>query len=265
MDKVFINEAFNKAINDYLGSNENIQGLVYNSFLVVVVRLLICIYGELDIINPKMALEEDLLKNNLAKFGYKKENIEEFFNQLGMFYETDKSQYFISVQKMLVDMFIQKKLNFVLTDNEVEEFYDLLYTPNAKNPLRISYNYLMASDPYEIDNYFKNAMKNNIKKVLPKEKPLINSKAYEVLGYEFDKVKDLDNKEIERINNQIYAYFKIRENAINKEYLLEKALEDLEKENSKITSGNGYVDILLILSIIFTVIMLAGIVTFIVF
>ena len=39
--QVFINEAFTKAINDYLKSVEQPKSVVYNSFLVVVIRLLI--------------------------------------------------------------------------------------------------------------------------------------------------------------------------------------------------------------------------------
>ena len=69
---------------------------------------------------------------------------------------------------------------------------------------------------------------------------------------------------MERINHQVFDYFKIRENAINKEYLLEKAIEALERENNKVTSGNGYVDILLVMSIICTIVMIVGILTFVV-
>ena len=36
-----------------------------------------------------------------------------------------------------------------------------------------------------------------------------------------------------------------------------KTIEKIERENNKVTSGNGYVDILLILSVISTVFMLS--------
>ena len=77
-------------------------------------------------------------------------------------------------------------------------------------------------------------------------------------------IKKLDSNEIDKINTKVYDYFKIRENAINKEYLLEKAIEAYEREKNKVTSGNGYVDILLVLSIICTILMLVGIVAFII-
>ena len=85
MDKVFINNAFSKAVNNYTKSNDNVQGVMYNSFLVVVIRSLISIYSELDIINPMVIGDEELLKENLAKFGYDKTDIEVFLSNLQLF------------------------------------------------------------------------------------------------------------------------------------------------------------------------------------
>ena len=272
--QVFINEAFTKAINDYLKSVEQPKSVVYNSFLVVVIRLLIIMYSELDIVNLMVIYDEDLLKNNLAKYGYSKNNLDIFFSDLQVYYELEKDNenktikvknpYFITVQKELIDMLIAKKLNFHLKEKEVQDFYSLLYTPYSKNPLQVSYNFLMADDVLEIDNYFKKQMKENVKVVVPREKHYLNVKAYELLNYSMDQINNMDANEIDRVNHQVYDYFKIRENAINKEYLLDKAIEAIEREKNKVTSGNGYVDILLIMSIICTVIMVVGIITFIV-
>ena len=161
-------------------------------------------------------------------------------------------------------MLIKKKLNFFITEHELKVFYDLLYTPNSTNPLRVSYNYLMSNNEWEIDNYFKTEMKNNVKVVLPKEKHLLNPKAYEILNYNIEDIKNMSETEINKINSLVFDYFKIRENAINKEYLLEKAIEAMEREKDKITSGNGYVDILLVLSVIITIVMVVGIIAFII-
>ena len=278
MNQDFVNEAFSKAIDDYLKSSDNVQGVTYNSFLVVVVRMLVCIYSELDIINPMVIGDVDLLYKNLTKFGYSKDSLNIFFSNLQLFYEIEgnnenitkkeKNPYFVLIQKDLIDMFIAKKLNFYLTEEEVKEFYDLLYTPFSKNPLRVSYNFLTSSvngnDVMEIDNYFKTQMRENVKVVLPKEKHYLNVKAYEILNYSMDDLNKMDSSELDRVNHQVYDYFKIRENAINKEYLLEKAIEAVEREKNKVTSGNGYVDILLVISVICTVIMIVGIIAFIV-
>ena len=274
MERVFINEAFTKAINDYLSSVENPKGVVYNSFLVIVIRLLIVLYSELDIVNPMVINDEELLKNNLAKYGYSKNDLEMFLSDLQVYYDIEKENenkmikiknpYFITVQKELIDMLIAKKLNYNLKEKEVQDFYSLLYTPYSKNPLQVSYNFLMADDVLEIDNYFKKQMKENVKVVVPREKHLLNVKAYELLNYSMDQINNMDASEVDRVNHQVYDYFKIGENAINKEYLLDKAIEAIEREQNKVTSGNGYVDILLVMSIICTVIMVVGIITFIV-
>lgn len=278
MNQVFVNEAFSKAVDNYLKSSDNVQGVMYNSFMVVVIRMLVCMYSELDIVNPMVVGDTDLLYKNLTKFGYSKDSLNIFFSNLQLFYDiettnesSDKKQknpYFVMIQKDLVDMFIAKKLNFYLTEDEVREFYDLLYTPFSKNPLRVSYNFLASTingnDVMEIDNYFKTQMRENVKVVMPKEKHFLNVKAYELLNYSMDDLNKMDSNEIERVNHQVYDYFKIRENAINKEYLLEKAIEAIEREKNKVTSGNGYVDILLVMSVICTIIMVVGIITFIV-
>lgn len=49
---VFISEAFTSVINDYLKGMSHPEGVTYNTFLVVVIRLLTLIYDELDILNP---------------------------------------------------------------------------------------------------------------------------------------------------------------------------------------------------------------------
>ena len=272
MEKVFINNAITKSINDYVDSKNNIQGVTYNSFLVVVLRCLISIYSELDIVNPKMMDDEDIFKDNLSKFGYSKIDVEVFLSNLELFLEFEKENdkrsiknknpYFIIIQKELVDMLIKKKLNFYLTEDEIREFYDLLYTPYSMNPLRVSYNFLQSSDALEVDKYFKYQLKNSVKVTLPKEKHYLNVKAYELLNYSFDDIRNMDSSEVDKINSKVYDYLKIRENAINKEYLLDKAIEQIERERNKVTSGNGYVDILLVISAISTVLMVLAITIF---
>lgn len=274
MEHVFINEAFTQAINDYLKSVEQPKGVIYNSFLVIVIRMLIVLYSELDIVNPLVINDEDLLKSNLTKYGFSKYQLDIFFSDLQVYYDIEKEQkdkivkkpnpYFISVQKLLIDMLIAKKLNFQLKEKEVQDFYNLLYTPYSPNPLQVSYNFLMAEDVLEIDRYFRQQMKENVKQVKTREKHYLNVKAYELLNYSMNDLYQMDANEVDKINSQVYDYFKIRENAINKEYLLDKAIEAIEKENNKVTSGNGYVDILLVLSIICTIIMVVGILTFII-
>ena len=271
----FINEAFSKAIEDYQNNKNGENEIVFNSFLCIFIRLLMVINNELDIINPYMAESSEGLKSNLTKFGYSEDGLNRLFANLQLYYELEKENqnsqvkkkngYFVTIQKQLIDMLISKKMNFHLTEKEANEFYSLLYTTDDKDPLKISYNYLMAEDIPEVEMYFKNQMAQNIKTEEKETKNLVNYRAYEIIGYSVEDINKMEAKQIDKINHQVYDYFKIRENAINKEYLLEKAISDFDKENNKMTSGNGYVDILLVMGVIFTVAMLTIIITYTVF
>lgn len=262
----FINEAFEKAIQDYLSSKEQIEGVIYNSFLVVVIRLLINIYGELDIINPYQIKNEKAFDDNLMKYGMSIENVSEFKRLLDGFYRIERKNmtsirreeniYFIEIQKMLIDMFNLKRLNYGLTESDRKEFFDLLYTPGTSNALRLSYNYLNALDIYEIAEYFKDAMSKE-KEIKEEEnnKNLLSFDVYKLFGVKLTDLSKMNEEEINNLNTSIYKSFDIKENAINKDYLLEESIKRMKMKNSPITTGNGYVDILLIMSVIVTTIM----------
>ena len=65
----------------------------------------------------------------------------------------------------------------------------------------------------------------------------------------------MNGKEIDELNEEIYSSFDISENAINKDYLLNESIKAYKMRRNPITTGNGYVDILLIMSVIVTTIM----------
>ena len=70
-------------------------------------------------------------------------------------------------------MFIKKKLNFYITNDEVREFYDLLYTPYATNPLRVSFNYLHAKDILKIEGVGRdNIVAADFMKTIEKFEPI---------------------------------------------------------------------------------------------
>jgi len=261
----FINEAFEKAVNDYLNSKDKKEGIIYNSFLVVVIRLLINIYGELDILNPFYIKNEVALDDNLMKYGLNKESISEFKRLLDGFYRIEKKNmsslkkeiniYFIEIQKRIIDMFNLKRLNYGVTEEMRKEFFDLLYTPGTSNALRLSYNFLNAENIYEIAEYFKEAMQLQKKVETKKEKDLLPFDTYKLFGINVADLSKMSENEVEEINSEIYESFDIKENAINKDYLLEESIKAYKMQKNPVTTGNGYVDILLIMSVIVTTIM----------
>lgn len=267
MKTYFVNEAFEKAVQDYLKSRDNKEGILYNSFLVVVIRMLINIYGELDIINPYQINSENALDDNLMKFGLEKEDVAEFKRLVDGFYRIEKKNmssvkretniYFIEIQKKIIDMFNLKRLNYGLTESDRKEFFDLLYTPGTSNALRLSYNFLNADNIYEIAEYFKIEMKKEKEnpKNNEKEKELLPFETYKMFGIGVTDLSKMNEFDVEKLNSEIYKSFDISENAINKDYLLEERIKAYKMQKTPVTTGNGYVDILLIMSVIITVIM----------
>lgn len=268
MKTFFVNEAFEKAVIDYLNSRDKEESVLYNSFLVVVIRMLINIYGELDIINPYQIKNEFALDANLMKYGLSSESVSEFKRLLDGFYRIERKNmssikreeniYFIEVQKRLIDMFNIKRLNFGLTDTDRREFFDLLYTPGTSNALRLSYNFLSTDNIYEIAEYFKNEMAKvkEVPKQSEKEKDLLSFETYKLFGVGVSDLSKMNENEVEQLNSEIYKSFDISENAINKDYLLEESVKAFKMQRTPITTGNGYVDILLVMSVIVTTLMI---------
>ena len=150
---------------------------------------------------------------------------------------------------MLIDMFALKKKSMDLKESEIDSFKDLLYTVKSPNPLITSYNFLMAKDVNEIENYFKKIVKENVYKKKEREKKKLNIDAYEILKYSLEDINKMDADQLDEVNKKVYNYFDINENAINKDYLLDKAVFDFNNPKPSFSIGNGYVDILLIISI----------------
>jgi len=263
----FVNEAFEKAVTDYLKSRDKEESVLYNSFLVVVIRILVNIYGELDIINPFQIRNEFALDFNMMKYGLSSESVVEFKRLLDGFYRIERKNmssikreeniYFIEVQKRLIDMLNIKRLNFGLTDTDRREFFDLLYTPGTSNALRLSYNFLSTDNIYEVAEYFKNEMakEKEVPMQSEKEKDLLSFETYKLFGIGVSDLSKMDESEVEKLNSEIYKSFDISENAINKDYLLEESVKAFKMQRTPITTGNGYVDILLVMSVIVTTIM----------
>jgi hypothetical protein len=75
----------------------------------------------------------------------------------------------------------------------------------------------------------------------------------------------MSSADVDRLNSQIFKSLDISENAINRDYLLDEKIKEILNVNEPITTGNGYVDILIIMSIIITVLMVVVIFSTLVF
>ena len=273
-EEYFVNIAFEESIKSYIANANNQNNVHYNTSFVIVIRLLILIYGKLDILNPYYLKNSIVFMNNLAKFGVNKSEIALFKDDFLRFYEFEKENekrkikirnpYFTVIQQYLVDMFIAKKKKESVSLKEEETFLDLIYSSHTTNPYRIAYNYLMSDDPNFIEKYYySNEM--DVTREIALEKTIngnLNLEALNYLGINLSNLKNMSNEEIMKSQNKAYEYFEVDAESPKRDQDLKEAIDYYKIHGRKLTSGNGYVDILLLMSVIVTSLSVISIIIF---
>ena len=275
-EEYFVNIAFEESIKLYLTSLSNKDSLAYNTFPVVVIRLLALIYGKLDIVNPYYLKNSVAFMNNLGKYGVSNSRIALFKDEFQKFYEFEqanskrkikqKNPYFVSIQKYLVDMFVAKKKTEDVSLTEEESFLDLICSTHTKNYYRLSYLYLMSDDLNFIEKYYYSRLNEmDVTRELVLDKTItgdLNLEALNLLGISLSNLKNMSNEEINKAQNKAYEYFEVDALSPTREKDLNKAIDYYKLYGKKITSGNGYVDILLLMSVIVTSLSVIAIIIF---
>lgn len=164
-ENIFINQAMQDAMQLYITSKDKKESLNYNRFLCTVIRMLVLIYGEEEILNAYQKKEVATFENVLLKFGYDKKEYDQFLMAFDKFYKFDirqqkksikkKNKYFDLVQKYLIDMMVKRHSVQPVNQQVLLSFYELLFTANSKDFYRKSTAVLLAYNPYEIDEYVK--------------------------------------------------------------------------------------------------------------
>lgn len=265
-DKEFINIAFDKAIKTFIQAKEKPNSLLYNSFLVVTIRVLALIYGKLDIINPYYLNNSVVFFQNLAKYGVDPANIALFKEEFLAFYEEElknekrkikvQNPHCKMVLKYLIDMFVAKKKNGKVSFNEEEKFLELIYTTHTKNAYRISYAYLMLGDLMYTEKYYYSRLNEmDMTREFDLDKTIrtkLNLEALNMIGVNLSSLENMSEKDIEKAKNEAYNYFEVDPNSATSEDELTEKINYYKMYGKKVTSGNGYVDILLLMSVIVT-------------
>ena len=275
-EEYFVNIAINEAIELFLKSKEDKDSLTYNTFPVVVIRILALIYGKLDILNPYYLKNSIVFMNNLGKYGLSNSEVALFKDDFLRFYEFEeqnksrkiklKNPYFTNIQKYLVDMFVAKKKNKEVSLVEEEKFLDLIYSSHTTHPYRISYNYLNSNDLSFIEKYYYSKLNEmDVTMELALDKTIsgnLNLEALNLLGVNLTNLKNMSTEEIKEAQSKAYEYFEVDAESINRDKELNKAVDYYKLHGKKITSGNGYVDILLLMSVIVTSLSVISIIIF---
>lgn len=260
--KPFINEALTKAIEIYLKYKDNPEHPDFHTFPVQVVKTLVYIYGELDIINPYITQNEHNLggfDNNITKFGYDSDKLEDFKNLFLTFeQEVKENKYpnlsFMAIQKHLIEMFLLKKTSMNLPNESLEEFQKYLYLESNTDEYIKADLLKYVTDTSELELYFKSLAYETAHNFTLEEiqRNTLYSDAYTLLGYSMEQINGLNDLDLQKVNTQVYNFFRVDSNDPEKDELLLRAVNYYKKYGNRITSGNGFVDLLLFASILAT-------------
>ncbi len=260
--KPFINIMLSQAIENYLKYKEKPEEPIFSSFPVFVIRTLIFIYGELDIINPYITQNEHNMggfDSNLSKYGFPNESVQDFKN-LFLVYQKEINENkrpntaFIKIEKYLIDMFFLKEKVMHTKEEVLEEFKKFLYIKENPNPYIQNDITKYTVDPNELSLYLQSVSyqySHNFSLEELRRSTLI-PEAYTLAGYTLEQISALNDMDLRAVNNQVYQFFKVDANLSDKDEILQKAVNYYKKYGNRITSGNGYVDFLLFSSILAT-------------
>ena len=205
---IFVNEAFTTSIKKYIDYKNTPDSEEFNSFLVIVIRILTLIYGELDIVNPYRTNNITGLSGfdaNLKKYGLTDDDLNNFKNQMLVYYQNENNKSFIQIQRMLVDMFILKKSHVLVDEPEINEFHNLLYFKEDTNLIKKTLYDKLTPNSDEVINYLSSKLfeQNHNFNFTEYKDIALSQEAYQLAGFNIVEVMNMSDKEIENINNKL--------------------------------------------------------------
>ena len=252
MNNIFINDSISNGISNYLLIKNGKDYDKAHIFEVYVIRCLCKIYGDINILNPYRIDNENSFKSNLIMYGLKVSEMEEFINLMNEYSkwlnsekQVGKTDITSKIEIILINMIIQKNKSNKFTDEELE-FFDKYFDPKNNNFATL--HNLITKDVNIVPMYWsrKKALLNNNMKFKLIRNDLLSSSTYDKYGLDKDEIQKMSEEKVRNINNRILEKEK-EDNKRNKKFI---------PKNLIITSGNGFVDTLMLLSIMTTEIMI---------
>lgn len=247
----------------YQNFNNYANNFYASSYGLNVIKSLILIYGEADIINPILLQDMNMFNNNLQKYLQENEVLDFIsdFEQIPSEFISNEDDILAEKKPVLKSNYleeIQKILIHAIMNNpsvNLKELYNILYI--KENP---NYNFqsFMLSNFQKIPSFaHEKALKQII--ISSDRVPYLSDNEYKLAGFSLSAAQKLDDEQLKIAND-----------------ITKKSIRQLELENSggasrsrvlskipgTVGSGSGFVDILLLIGIIITIILIVIIVYF---
>ena len=245
---IFINEAIDSGISNYLLIKQEKDYDKAHIFEVYIIRCLCKIYGDINILNPYTINNINSFKSNLIMFGLKKEDMEEFIKLMGDYSKwlnstknVGKTDITSKIEIILINMIIERNKINKFTNEELE-FFDKYFDPKNNNFSKL--HSLITKDVNIIPMYWnrKKVLLNNNMKFKRVRNDLLSSQVYNKYGIDKEDISKMSEEKVRNINNRI----------LSSENENEKKVKKFNPKNIIITSGNGFVDTLMLLTIMTT-------------
>lgn len=257
VDKFFINPAIENGICSYMLYKEGKTYPPLFTFEMNVIKVLTIIYGEKSVLLPYKIDNEKAFECNLLIYDLKESDMKNFIKYMGEYYEFMKNYksekkatgLTTEIEKILLEMIIKRSKRKEFTAEEIAEF-DCIFNPIEGNLKKIKS--LVSPDNGLIIRAWESnklELSNTQLRMIAVNPNLLDSNLYTKYGYNIKTIASLSENEVEKINRLII----IEENRPN----LEKTRKSIfRREKIVLTSGNGFVDKLMLLSIIATELMI---------
>ena len=241
----FINESIDSGISNYLLIKQEKDYDKAHIFEVYIIRCLCKIYGDINIINPYRINNVNSFKSNLIMYGLKKEEMEEFISLMAEYSKwlnstknVGKTDITSRIEIILVNMIIERNKVNKFTNEEIE-FFDKYFDPKDNNFSKL--HSLITKDINIIPMYWsrKKVLLDNNMKFKKIRNDLLSRDLYNKYGIDKDDISRMSEEKVRNINNRI----------LTSEKESEKRTKKFNPRNIIITSGNGFVDTLMLLTI----------------
>ena len=252
MNNIFINDSIDAGISNYLLIKQNKNYDKAHIFETYIVRCLCKIYGDINILNPYRINNVNSFKANLIMYGLSEKEMNEFISLmvdyskwLNSEKKVGKTDITSKIEIILINMIIYRNKIIKFTSGEIE-FFDKYFDPKNNNFATL--HNLITKDINIVPMYWsrKKVLLNNNIKIKKIRNDLLSSNVYDKYGIDKEEVSRMSEEKVRNINNRILESEKDTEKR-NKKFI---------PKNLIITSGNGFVDTLMLLSIMTTEIMI---------
>lgn len=234
---------------DYIERNDKTRN---HDFFNTVISQLSIIYGTDNIKKAAQKRNVNDFKTILKTYNYPESEIETFFLKIFTIFTKYKNQYyeksnfFIEIEKQIIDMMVFKINATKVDDNEIIHFENTLYSKYNPNLICRIFNLLFNKNDDSIYNYWLTKKEIDFDNVDVEFLPNIK---YEQFGLSLDEVKKMAPRKIKNLNEQIVLMAK--DDETNNGGRTQNITQDNQKR-LVLTSGNAIVDAILLMGFIAT-------------